>query len=48
MQQTTTRTNGLLKRCQIHLRKDSEMHVIVIAQLDTCVKQKGDRGEFSY
>lgn len=42
-QQTTTKTNGLLNRYQIHLRRNSETHVIMIAQLDIYVKQNGPR-----
>lgn len=40
MQQTTAKANGLLNCCQICLRKNCEMRVIVTAQLDICVKQK--------
>ena len=40
-QQTTTKTNGLLNCYQIHFRRNSEKRVIVMAQLDVCVKQKG-------
>lgn len=40
-QQTTTKTNDLLNRWEIRLRRISESMFLLTAQLDVCVKQKG-------